>query len=86
MDNLVNIFDKVMQSYNNSMESWNKGLTVHYTIFPAVKDTFAYEWEITDVLTDGVVCLPCHLTADKNPETQIRATLNTLKQFMSLSK
>ena len=30
---------------------WNKGLTVHYTIFPAVKDTFAYEWEITDVFS-----------------------------------
>ena len=85
MDNLVKIFDKVTQSYNNALESWNKGLTVHYTIFPAVKDTFAYEWEITDVLTDEGVCLPCHLAADKDPETQIRATLNMLKQLMSLS-
>ena len=68
---------------------WNpgtRGLTVRYTIFPAVKDTFAYEWEITDVLTDEGMCLPCHLAADKDPETQIHATLNTLKQLMSLSK
>ena len=46
---------------------------------PSSKDTFAYEWEITDVLTDEGMCLPCHLAADKDPETQIHATLNTLK-------
>ena len=86
MDNLVKIFDKVTQSYNNSFESWNKGLTVCYTIFLVVKDIFAYEWEITDVLTDEGKCLPCHLAADKDSETQICATLNTLKQLMSSSK
>ena len=86
MDNFVKIFDKVTQSYNNSLESWNKGFTVCYTIFPAVKDTFVYEWEITDVLNGEGMCLPCHHPADKDPETQICATLNTLKQLMSLSK
>ena len=75
----MKIFDKVMQSYNNSLEAWNKGLTVCYTIFPAVKDSVAYEWEITDVLTDEGMCLPCHLTTDKDPETQICDTLDTLK-------
>ena len=64
----------------------DKGLRVCYTIFPAVKDTFAYEWAVTDILTDEGIWLPCHLTADKDPETQICATLNTLKQLMSLSK
>ena len=86
IDNLVKMFDKVIQSYNNSLESWNKGLTVCYTILPAVKDTFTYEWEITDVLTNEGMCLPCHFAADKDPETQICANLNTLKQLMSLSK
>ena len=86
MDNLVKIFDKVTQSYNNSLESWNKGLTVHYTIFQAVKDNVAYEWEITDVLTDEGMCLPCHLTTDKDPETQICHTLDTLKQLLLLSR
>ena len=81
----MKIFDKVKQSYNNSLEDWNKGLTVCYTIFPAVKNSFAYEWEITDVLTDEKMCLPSHLTTDKDPETQIHHTLNTLKQLLLLS-
>ena len=86
MDNLVKISDKVRHSYNNSLEAWKKGLTVHYTIFPAVKDTFAYEWEITDVLTDEGMCLPCHLTTDKDPETQIHHTLDILKKLLLLSR
>ena len=75
-----------MHSYNNSLEAWNKGLTVHYTIFPAVKDSFAYEWEITDVLTDERMCLSCHLSTDKDPENQICNTLNILKQLLLLSR
>ena len=86
MENLVKIFDKVTQSYNNSLETWNKGLTVHYTIFPTEKDSVAYEWEITDVLTDEGMCLPCHLTTDKDLETQIHDTLDTLKQLLLLSR
>ena len=75
-----------MQSYNNSLEAWNKGLTVCYTIFLAVKDSFAYEWEITDVLTDDKTSLPCHLTTDKDHETQIFHTLDILKQLLLLSR
>ena len=86
MDNLVKIFDKVTHSYNSSLEAWNKGLTVHYTIIPAVKDSFAYKWEITDILTDEGMCLPCRLTTDKDPETQIHHTLNILKQLLLLSR
>ena len=53
---------------------------------PAVKDSFEYEWEITDVLTDEGMCLPCHLTTDKDPEIQICHTFDTLKQLLLLSR
>ena len=47
MDSLKQIFDKVRHDFNNLVESWNKGLTVDYTIFTTTKDNITYQWEIT---------------------------------------
>ena len=51
MDSLKKIFDKVRHDFNNSVESWNKGLTVEYTIFTTDKDNITYQWEITNILS-----------------------------------
>ena len=40
MDLLKQIFDKVRHDFNNSVESWNKGLTVNYTIFTTEKGQY----------------------------------------------
>ena len=61
MDSLVQIFDKVKNNYNNSLEAWNKGLTISYTMFSAITDNVTYEWEITTILTQDEVHLPCYV-------------------------
>ena len=81
MESLVQIFDKVKNSYNNSQESWNKGLTVDYTITSTIKDNITYEWEITNTLMQDQVCLPCRLDTDEDNEMQIHKTLNLVKQM-----
>ena len=71
MDLLKPIFDKVRHDFNNSVESWNKGLTVDYTIFTTGKDNVTYQWEITNILSQDEVRLPCKLKDDEDQETQI---------------
>ena len=51
MDLLKPIFDKVRHDFNNSVEAWNKGLTVDYTIFTTGKDNVTYQWEIINILS-----------------------------------
>ena len=43
MNLLVQIFEKVKNNYNNSLEAWNKGLTINYTIFSDFMDNVSYE-------------------------------------------
>ena len=82
MDLLKPIFDKVRHDFNNSVESWNKGLTVNYTIFTIDKDNITYQWEITNILSQDEVCLPCKLKEDENKETHICKTLNIIKELI----
>ena len=79
MDLLVQIFRKIKSNYNNSLESWNKGLIISYTIFSAVTDNVTYQWEITNILTQDEVHLPCYLVPNQYPETQLCRTFNILK-------
>ena len=76
---LKQIFDKVRHDFNNSAEAWNKGLTVDYTIFTTDKDNITYQWEITNIVSEDEVHLPCKLKEDEDKETQIRQTLNNIK-------
>ena len=76
---LKEIFDKVRHSFNNSAEAWNKGLTVDYTIFTTDKGNITYQWEITNIVSQDEVCLPCKLKEDEDQETQICQTLNAIK-------
>ena len=76
------IFDKVRHDFNNLDESWNKGLTVDYTIFTTDKDNITYQWEITNILSQVEVHLPCKLKEDVDKETQIRKTLNIIKDLI----
>ena len=76
---LKEIFEKVRHDFNNSVEAWNKGLTVDYTIFTTDKDNITYQWEITNILSQDEVHLPCKLKEDEDKETQIHKTLNIIK-------
>ena len=79
MDSLKEIFDKVRYDFNNLVEAWNKGLTVDYTIFTTDKDNITYQCEITNILSQDEVRLPCKLKEDEDNEIQIRKTLNIIK-------
>ena len=83
---LKEILDKVKLSFNNSAEAWNKGLMVDYTIFHTEKDNTIYQWEITNIVTQDEVRLPCKLKEDEDKETQICETLNGVKGLISFTK
>ena len=82
---LKKILDKVKLSFNNSAEAWNKGLTVDYTIFHMEKHNTIYQWEITNIVTQDEVRLPCKLKEDEDMETQIRETLHGVKSLISFT-
>ena len=82
---LKKILDKVKFSFNNSAEAWNKGLTVDYTIFHTEKHNTIYQWEITNIVTQDEVRLPCKLKEDEDMETQIRETLQGVKSLISFT-
>ena len=82
---LKEIFDRVKHSFNNSAEAWNKGLTVDYTIFTTEKDNITYQWEITNIVSQDEVRLPCKLKEDQDKETQIRQTLNGIKGLIEFT-
>ena len=82
---LKEIFDRVRHSFNNSAEAWNKGLTVDYTIFTTEKDNITYQWEITNIVSQDEVRLPCKLKEDQDKETQIRQTLNGIKGLIEFT-
>ena len=79
------ILDRVKHSFNNSAEAWNKGLTVDYTIFTTKKDNTIYQWEITNIVTQDEVCLPCQLKENQDKETQICETLNGIKGLIEFT-
>ena len=77
------IFDKVRHDFNMTLvESWNKGLTVDYTIFTTAKDNITYQWEITNILSQDEVRLPCKLKEDEDKETQIHKTLSIIRELI----
>ena len=82
---LKEIFDRVKHSFNNSAEAWNKGLTVDYTIFMTEKDNITYQWEITNIVSQDEVRLPCKLKEDQDKETQICQTLNGIKGLIEFT-
>ena len=82
---LKKILDKVKLSFNNSAEAWNKGLTVDYTIFHMEKHNTIYQWEITNIVTQDEVRLPCKLKEDEDMETQICETLHGVKSLISFT-
>ena len=82
---LKEIFDKVRHSFNNSAEAWNKGLTVDHTIFTTDKGNIPYQWEITNIVSQDEVRLPCKLKEDEDKETQICQTLNAIKGFIQFT-
>ena len=58
------------------------GLTVDYTILTTDKDNTTYQWEITNIVSQDEVHLPCKLKEDEDTETQIRQTLNAIKHLI----
>ena len=82
---LNEMFDKVRHSFNNSAEAWNKGLTVDYTIFTTDKGNITYQWEITNIVSQDEVHLPCKLKEDEDQETQICQTLNAIKHLIQFT-
>ena len=82
---LREVLDKVEHGFNNSAEAWNKGLTVDYTIFTNNKGNITYQWEITNIVSQDEVRLPCKLKEDEDKETQIHQTLNTIKGLIQFT-
>ena len=82
---LKETFDKVRHDFNNSAKTWNKGLTFDYTIFTTDKDNITYQWEVTNILSQDEVCLPCKLKEDEDKETQIHKTLNIIKGLIQFN-
>ena len=82
---LKEIFDKVRHGFNNSAEAWNKGLTVDYIIFTMDKGNITYQWEITNIVSQDEVRLPCKLKEDEDKETQIHQTLNAIKGLIQFT-
>ena len=82
---LKEILDRVKHSFNNSAEVWNKGLTEDYTIFTTEKDNTIYQWEITNIVSQDEVRLPCKLKEDQDKETQIHQTLNSIKSLIEFT-
>ena len=82
MDSLKQIFDKVRHGFNNSVNAWNKGLTVDYTIFTIAQDNITYQWEITNILSQDEVHLLRKLKEDEDKETQIYKTLSIIKELI----
>ena len=82
---LKEILDRVKHGFNNSTEPWNKGLTVDYTIFTMEKHNTIYQWEITNIVTQDEVCLPCKLKEDQDKETQIHESLNGIKGLIEFT-
>ena len=78
------ILDKVKLSFNNSAEAWTM-LTVDYAIFTMEKYNTIYQWEITNIVTQDEVGLPCKLKEDEDKETQIRETLNGIKSLIAFT-
>lgn len=79
MDLLVPIFNKVKASFNNSLEYWNKGCIVSYTIFCAEPGNVTYGWEIANIVTQKEVCLLSYLQPHLDTEEQIQQTLKEVK-------
>ena len=82
---LKEILDRVKHSFNNSAEAWNKGLIVDYAIFTMEKGNTIYQWEITNIVTQDEVHLPCKLKEDRDKETQIHETLNGNKGLIEFT-
>ena len=82
---LKEILDRVKHGFNNSAEAWNKGLTVDYAIFTTEKGNTIYQWEITNIVTQDEVRLPCKLKEDQDKETQIHETLNGIKGLIEFT-
>ena len=57
-----------------------KDLLLNYTIFTTDKDNITYQWEITNILSQDEVHLPCKLKEDEDKETQICKTLSIIKE------
>ena len=82
MASLVSISDKVKVSFNNALESWNKGLIVNYTIFCAEPGNVTYEWNIEKIASQEEVCLLSYLLPYLDMEKQIHQTVKVVKELI----
>ena len=48
-------------------------------MFTTNKGNITYQWEITNIVCQDEVHLPCKLKDDEDQETQIHQTLNDIK-------
>lgn len=81
MSSLVQVFENIKANYNLA-EGQNRGLWLDYHIFNGAVDTLIYELEITNLLTQEKVSLPCFIFLQDDPQTLILKTLELLDQFV----
>ena len=56
-----------------------------YTIFSGATDDIIYKLEITNIITQEKVFLPCYILPGEDPETQVLKTLELLDKFVQIS-
>ena len=49
------------------------------------KGNITYQWEITNIVSQDEVRLPCKLKDDEDKETQIRQTLTAIKGLIQFA-
>ena len=65
----------------NLVDRQNRGLNLYYHIFSGVTDTVIYNLEITILVTQEKVSLPCYILQEDDPKYQILRTLQLLDTF-----
>ena len=84
MDELVQTFKNGVEKID-ILEGQNRGLKLDYHIFSGATDTLIYNLEITILVTQEKVSLPCYILPEDDPKPQNLKTLPLLDTFVQLT-
>ena len=83
-NNIHHIFKSIVDEFNLE-DGQNRGLHLDYHIFNGVIDSVVYELEITILVTQEKVFLPCYILPEDNPKPKILRTLGILSEFVKIN-
>ena len=67
-----------------SITQWKHG-TKDSQLITTDKGNITYQWEMTNIVSQDEVHLPCKLKEDEDKETQIYQTLNAIKSLIQFT-